>query len=116
MTISAHDLLRDAGVFRRAYPSWPHAEPEPQCAPSLYLVQVPGLPDSLLEAAALASLLASGAKPGGLWDVSVPGRKVPLVLALGSEPGLALVLLPGIAGETEPVVLAEIEFGSRAAE
>ena len=28
MSLSASDLLHNADVFRRAYPSWPSAEPE----------------------------------------------------------------------------------------
>lgn len=110
MSISAHDLLMDAGLFHRTYPSWPHAEPAEPSAPSLYLVQVPGCPDALLDSAALAALLSSGGKPGGLYDVSVCSRKTPLVLARVT--GFWQVLLPGEAGITQPVVLAEFEISS----
>jgi hypothetical protein len=108
MSISAHDLLMDAGLFHRTYPSWPHAEPAEPSAPSLYLVQVPGCPDALLDPAALVALLASGGRPGGLYDVSAPGRKTPLVLARVT--GYWQVLLPGEAGVSDPVVLAEFEI------
>jgi hypothetical protein len=110
VTISAHDLNHDAGLFHRTYPNWPHAEPEPPCAPTLYLVQVPGRADALLDPAALAAFLASGARPGGLYDVSVCSRKTPLVLARVT--GFWQVLLPGEAGVTDPVALAEFEISS----
>jgi hypothetical protein len=29
MSLSASDILRNADTFRRAYPNWPHPEPEP---------------------------------------------------------------------------------------
>jgi hypothetical protein len=113
MAATAHDLLHDAGLFHRTYPSWPHAGPAEPSAPSLYLVTTPGLPDALLDPSALAALLASGARPGGLYDVSAPGRKIPLVLCLRyPEPGVATVCLPGVAGESEPVVVAEIKISS----
>jgi hypothetical protein len=115
VTISAHDLLHDAGLWHRTYPSWPHAEPAQPSAPSLYLVTTPGQPDALLDPAALAASLASGARPGGLYDVSAPGRRVPLVLRLRyPEPGVATVCLPGVAGESEPVVVAEIKISGSA--
>jgi hypothetical protein len=28
MPVTARDILADADAFRRAYPHWPHAEPE----------------------------------------------------------------------------------------
>ena len=33
MSLAASDLLHDADVFRRAYPSWPSAEPSAPCWP-----------------------------------------------------------------------------------
>jgi len=33
MSLTAHDLLTDADAFRRAYPRWPHPEPEPAAEP-----------------------------------------------------------------------------------
>ena len=28
MSLTSHDILLDADLFRRTYPSWPHAEPD----------------------------------------------------------------------------------------
>jgi hypothetical protein len=119
VTISAPVLDETADTSRCAECSHlpgcpcPHfCRPEPT-APSLYLVTTPGLPDALLDPAALAASLASGARPGGLYDVSAPGRKVPLVLCLRYPgPGVATVCLPGVAGESDPVVVAELKISS----
>jgi hypothetical protein len=87
----------------------PHfCKPEPS-VPSLYLVTVPGFPDALLDPASLADLLSSGAR-ATVHDVSQPGRKVALQLC--RDPSGWLVVLPGEAGVSEPVTLAEIKISS----
>jgi len=32
--MNASDILRDADLFRAAYPNWPHPEPEPAAGES----------------------------------------------------------------------------------
>lgn len=77
-------------------------------APSRYLVLTEGFPDRLVTGDALPALLAAddrvrlqGWLPGA---APVPLQLFPRC----TEPGSWQVVLPGIAGETEPVLLATI--------
>jgi hypothetical protein len=36
VSVTARDILLDADTFRRAYPHWPHPEPEPVTSDSRY--------------------------------------------------------------------------------
>jgi hypothetical protein len=39
MAMTGDDILRNADAFRAAYPSWPHAEPEPLRPPGMSLAE-----------------------------------------------------------------------------
>jgi hypothetical protein len=62
MSMTVSDITRDADLFRRAYPNWPH--PEPEEAPvtlktgDTVLVRVPGRTD--LRPVVVASVSPSG--------------------------------------------------------
>jgi hypothetical protein len=46
MSMTVTDILGNADVFRRAYPSWPHAEPERATAPVVSLDAWRGFEDT----------------------------------------------------------------------
>lgn len=123
MSISASDLLHDAGLFHRTYPNWPHAEPEADSVPALpdgplfrlFLAELADDPDDTkftplgnpVDLDGLASLLRSGEDCRALRvRLCQPGQAdAPLVLFRG--PRSWTVFRPESGG-----VLAEIKFSS----
>jgi hypothetical protein len=115
VTISAHDLLHDADLWRRTYPSWPHAEPEP--SPALWFQPMLAVyadhPDDTrfvplcepLDIEGLGALLRSGEGGTSLRvRLCVPGQPdAPLVLCCSAD---AWTLLG------DGAVLAEIQSSS----
>lgn len=110
MAISAHDLLMNADVFKHAYPSWPHAEPEQSAPPLSFVVLTRGQPDRLVTEGDLPALLAGDAHVR--LQLAQPGA-APLELTLCMncpQPGFATVCIPGEPEVSEPVVVAEIKI------
>jgi hypothetical protein len=122
VTISAHDLLHDAGLFRRAYPDWPLGGPAPgyaSPAPARFqpmLAVYAGHPDDTrfvplgasVDLDGLAAILRSGEG----------GRYLRVRLCVPGQPDAPLVLCCEAGGWTllrDGAVVAEIKSSSEGA-